>query len=117
MRVNVSQMGGKLLPVGPTDFEITEAEEGISSAGNPKLVVTLRTDNGDTIVQSLNNMPGKNFLLGQLLDAVGVQLDTGTDEVEVNPLDLIGVKVTGFIEHEVYNGREQNRVTKFTPYV
>jgi hypothetical protein len=90
---------------GEYDVEIVKMEEGTSKQGNPKFTIHFASaeDAALGLVQDLTNIPGKRWLLRQLLEAVGIEPEENTEGKKIYNWDIPDVEgktVTAKIEHE-----------------
>lgn len=109
---------GKLLPEGPTKFEIEEVtpEEGESS-GKPYLKIALAVVDGEDNagVKAWDNMslqPQALWKLRGFLDAVGIETVDG--EMDIDPDELQGLIVVGDVVHEEYQGKTKHRISGYS---
>lgn len=117
-RDDMSQDMGKWLPDEDWhDLLIVSLEEGMSQEGNPKFVLTIASvvDPGQGFNQHLTNIPGKRWLLRQLLEACGIEPEkdeTGKKIYNWDVSDVEGKIVSGKIVHDVtpFIGRDSNEI-------
>jgi len=95
---------------GWIDVEIVKMVEGVSASKNPKYVINFAdaVNPGNALEQSLTNIPGKRWLLRQLLEACGIEPEETKEEFtekirkvydwEIS--DIEGKTVSALVEHE-----------------
>lgn len=102
-------------------LQISEAEEKISSTGNPMISVmfdVLSTQDGETVEgqrrlwDNYSLQAQALFKLKELLSALGIDTSAVVD-MEVS--DLIGQQILAKVVQETYNGELRNRVKKIYP--
>lgn len=110
---------GKLLPEGPTQFEVDEIEQKVSdNSGEPYLAITLKVMEGEENagVKAWDNMslqPQALWKLRGFLDACGIETVDG--EMDLDPDEIIGLVVTGDVVHEEYKGKTKHRIAGYSP--
>ena len=114
----MTQDVGRWLPnEGDHDLEIINMQEAISKQGNSKYVIDFASaDNPeDVLQQNLTNIPGKRWLLRQLLEAVGIKPEKNKEGKKIYDWetdDVIGKTVTAQIVHDEtpFIGRDGNEI-------
>ena len=97
---------GKWLPEeGWYDLEIVTMEEGTSKKGNPKYIIKFASADNlqNGLSQDLTNIPGKRWLLRQLLDACGIETQKNEEGRMIYnwaPMDLEGKTISTQIVHD-----------------
>lgn len=91
--------------IGWHDLEIVTVKEGTSKAGNPKYTINFASaDNpGNGLQQDLTNIPGKRWLLHQLVEACGIEPEENEEGRKIynwETTDLEGKTISARIEHE-----------------
>ena len=118
MRDDMTNDTGRWLPnEGDHDLEIINMQEAISKQGNSKYVIDFASaDNPeDVLQQNLTNIPGKRWLLRQLLEAVGIKPEKNKEGKKIYDWetdDVIGKTVTAQIVHDEtpFIGRDGNEI-------
>jgi len=105
---------------GFVDVEVVKMIEGMSKTGNSKYTIDFvsTVNYGDGLQQDLTNIPGKRWLLRQLLEACGIEpeivVDPETDKErkiynwEIS--DVEGKTVSAKVEHEPNDWIDRNNV-------
>lgn len=102
-------------------LQIAEAQEKISSTGNPMISVTydvISTHEGEEVPggrkiwDNYSLQAQALFKLKELLSALGI--DTAA-VVEMEVSDLVGQQVMAKVIQEPYNGELRNRIKKIVP--
>lgn len=109
MKDDFTNDSGKWLPEeGFHNIEIVSMAEGTSRKGNPKyeLSVVSAEDYGKGLKLDLTNIPGKRWLLRQLLEACGIEPEKDEEGKTVydwdseNFTDIVGKVVSAQITHD-----------------
>lgn len=110
---------GKLLPEGPTKFEVADiSEEEGEDSGKPYLAVTLEVVEGE---ENEGTKAWDNFSLQSqalwkfrgFLDACGMETEDG--KMSIDPDELIGLVVVGDVVHEEYKGKTKHKIAGYSP--
>jgi hypothetical protein len=112
---------GKWLPdEGEHDLEVVKMEEGESKAGNPKYTISfasaIEPQNG--IIQDLTNIPGKRWLLRQLIEACGIEPEINEESRKIynwEISDIEGKTITANIVHDKTPFVDRNGNEKIVP--
>jgi len=97
---------GRWLPnEGLHDLEIIKIEEGESKQGNPKFIINFASANNPTdgLIQDLTNIPGKRWMLRQLLEACEIEPEENEEGRKIynwDISDIEGKTVTAEIIHD-----------------
>jgi len=118
MRDDMTNDTGRWLPnEGDHDLEIINMQEATSKQGNSKYVIDFASaDNPeDVLQQNLTNIPGKRWLLRQLLEAVGIKPEKNKEGKKIYDWetdDVIGKTITAQIVHDKtpFIGRDGNEI-------
>jgi len=102
-----------LPPVGFVDVEIVKMIEGTSKTGNPKYIIDFASAEApsDGLQQDLTNIPGKRWLLRQLLEACGIEPTENEEGRKIYNWDIPDVEgktVTARVEHEPNDWVDRN---------
>lgn len=109
---------GRWLPdEGWCDLEIVNIEDEISKQGNPKYVIDFASaDSPENVLQQhLTNIPGKRWLLRQLLEACGIEPEPNEEGKKIYDWeysDILNKAVSGQIVHDKtpFIGRDGNEI-------
>lgn len=109
---------GKWLPdEGYHDLEIVTMEEGISKSNNPKYIINFASadDPANALQQDITNIPGKRWLLRQLLEACGIEPEENEEGRKMynwDISDIEGKTVSAKIIHDKtpFIGRDGNEI-------
>ena len=108
----------KPLAEGNYNFEILDSKFGESAKGTEFMELTLReVATSKRVWQRLYFAPTSFWKLKSLLESVGHPAEAGVS-YEINPefaaAELHGKQVGGAVSIEEYNGKENNRVDRFS---
>ena len=102
-----------LLPDGIYPFEVVNATEKVSNAGNAKIELTLLVGPDHTrVYDNITFTEASAWRITAFLQATGTFLKAN-EEVSVEAEDCIGRKGECSIITETYNGRTRNRIDAY----
>lgn len=118
-RDDMTNDNGRWLPEeGWRKLEVVSIKEKTSKQGNPMFCVNFADDQDSTkgLEQLLTNIPGKRWMLRQLLEACGIVPETNPEGKKIYTWDIPDVerkKVDALIEHDKtpFIGRDGVEVT------
>lgn len=115
-----AEVGGQThyrpLPVGEYEFVAAEVEKETSAKGNPMIKVKLVIDDDEGevwITDRLVLTEKAMFKVVAFFRALGVDPKAGTFSEKVDR--SVGQTGRVSIKHELYNGKDQNRVDRYLP--
>lgn len=100
----------KLVEEGEQSLTIIGAKEARSANGTAMLVVDMNDAEGGFVRDNICLEGPGAFRAQQFIKALGMSED---DFAAMEASDLIGMSVTGSIEHEEYNGEQRAKVKKY----
>jgi len=108
---------GRLLPEGPIQMEVEEAEiETGESSGKEYVKLTLKVPEGEfegtKAWDNLSVQPQALWKMRGFMEAAG--LETRDEEMEIDPNDFVGCIVMVDIIHEEYQGKTKHRVNGYS---
>lgn len=118
---DMSKDVGRWLPdEGWYDLEIVSMKSGESKLGNPKYVVSfaLASEPQKGIIQDMTNIPGKRWLLRQMLEACGIEgakNKKGEEIFDWDVSDVEGKTVCAKIVHDKTPWINRDNETVITP--
>lgn len=100
----------KLVAEGEQSLTIIGAKEARSANGTAMLVVDANDTEGGFMRDNICLEGPGAFRAQQFIKALGMSEE---DFSAMEASDLIGMSVTGFVEHEEYNGEQRAKVKKY----
>ena len=122
IKINLAgvKVGFEPLPPGYYLATISKAEEGVSKAGNPKVVIDWQIVEPEDFVgrkawSHMTLLEGKTYAFMELLLALGYDEEELNGEVVIEVSDLIGGTCTLVMRETTYNNEPSSEIAKVLP--